>query len=74
MAKEQKYFVVCRCGKKIKITAKKICCRHDEYSADCAIKEKVNVDRFWVVCPKCKGHPNVARIIPEEMKLDAIVK
>jgi hypothetical protein len=67
MTKKPKYFVVCNCGKKIKITAEKICYRLDEYSSDCAVAEKVRVDRFWVVCTKCGNHPNVAKIIPTDM-------
>jgi hypothetical protein len=74
MGKKSKYFVICSCGKKIKITAKKICYRLDKYSTDTAIKEKVKVDRFWVVCPKCGDHPNVTKIISEEIKAMAILK
>lgn len=74
MAKEPKYFVVCGCGEKIKITVKKIYYRLDSYSIDCAVKEKVKVDRFWVICPKCGNHPNVAKIISEEMQIDVMLK
>lgn len=67
-AKKAQYHVICRCGKILKITAKNIHYRFDEYSSDPAVKEKVKVERFWIVCPKCDAHPNVARIISEEMK------
>ncbi|MCK9352249.1 MAG: hypothetical protein WCT49_03495 [Candidatus Paceibacterota bacterium] len=69
--KNQKCSVLCKCGKTIKITVEKIHYRQDRYSTDTAIKEKVKVDRFWVVCPKCDDHPNVAGIVSEEMKNEA---
>jgi hypothetical protein len=74
VAKKTKYHVICHCGKILKISAKKIHYRIDEYSSDPAVKEKVKVERFWIVCTKCGNHPNVAKIISEEMKNEARVR
>ena len=62
---------VCKnCGKKLKFSAKDIYYRLDEYSSDCAVKELVRVERYFIIC-KCGAHPNVARIISQEMKEEA---
>ncbi len=64
-----KISVICKvCHSILTFKAKEITHRVDTYSTDCAVPELVKVDRYFIECPKCKNHPNVAKIATDEMK------
>lgn len=73
VVKKSKYSILCQCGETLVFETEDVVYKADRVYGNVPASEggeqaSYVVDRYFIACPKCGSHPNIARVASAKMK------